>query len=291
MMSVFSILLLLATAFLATMLYVLLKYFDGLQINKLHFLTSNYITASIISFSLNFEENSKAVSQLPIILLPCLATGLLFILVFYSAAQSAAKYGLAITSLAAKLSMVIPIVAGFILYSETITSTKIIGILIALIAVYSTNYQKEKEGKIHFALLPILLFIGSGLVDTLVKVSQHYFINGENRQLYISMCFGAAGLFGLIVSIYSGLIKKNKLAFRSIYAGILLGTVNYFSLDFLIRFLTLPGIESSYAFAMINMLVVIMSAAFAFFLFKEQPKKSTLSGILLALLAISILSC
>ena len=290
-MSVFSILLLLATALLATMLYVLLKYFDGLQINKLHFLTSNYITASIISFSLNFEENSKAVSQLPIILLPCLATGLLFILVFYSAAQSAAKYGLAITSLAAKLSMVIPIVAGFILYSETITTTKIIGILIALIAVYSTNYQKEKEGKIHFALLPILLFIGSGLVDTLVKVSQHYFINGENRQLYISMCFGAAGLFGLIVSIYSGLIKKNKLAFRSIYAGILLGTVNYFSLDFLIRFLALPGIESSYAFAMINMLVVIMSAAFAFFLFKEQPKKSTLSGILLALLAISILSC
>lgn len=289
-MNVVGLLLMFLTALTAALLYVILKYFTRFNINHLHALSFNYLTAALISFCLNFTQSVNAISSFNEILLPCLSTGLLFILVFYTAAQTTAKHGLAITSIAAKTSMVIPITAGFILYHESVTLLKLIGIALALFAVYVSNYKSEKKSKIQFMLLPVLLFIGSGFVDTSVKLAQYYFITDLNRQLFICSCFGFAGIFGLVATSYQFKTKKIKLTLRSVIAGIILGAVNYFSLDFLIRCLAVPGVESSTVFALLNMMVILLSALFAFTLFKEQPNKSNISGIVLAIIAIAVLS-
>lgn len=285
-----SILFMFLTAFCATLLYVILKYFSKYDINQLQALTVNYITAGLFSFFLNIDKSINALPFLETIYLPCLGTGLLFILVFYTTALTAEKHGLTITSIAGKMSMVIPIIAGLIIYKEGITISKFTGIAIALFALYISNKQKGKEERFQLALLPLLVFIGSGLVDTSIKLSQYYLINDDNRQLYIACCFGSAGLFGSISSVYLYMKNNIRLKIRSVIAGIILGSVNYFSLAFLIKCLSIPGIESSNVFAVINMMVVILSVLFAILLFKEAPNKFKISGIILALAAIVILS-
>lgn len=285
-----GLLLMLLTALTATLLYVILKYFSRFNINNLYALSFNYLTAATISFLMNFEQSINALPSFNEIFLPCFLTGLLFIFVFYTAAITTAKHGLAITSIAGKMSMVIPIAAGFIFYDELITSLKVVGVIIALVAVYVSNNRVDKNGKFSLSLLPFLLFIGSGMVDTAVKFAQHFYITDSNRQLFISSCFGFAGLFGLAATSYQVIVKKTRLTFRSIIAGVILGAVNYLSLDFLIRCLALPGVESSNVFAMLNMMVVILSALFAFLLFKEKPNKANVSGIILAIIAITVLS-
>ncbi len=122
------IFLLCIASLLSALLYVILKYFEVFKIENIQGLTFNYITASALSFIIGAKKNEAAYVDLPNLLPYAFGLGLLFIVVFYTAALSSQKSGIAVTSIAGKMSMVIPITAGFILYSDKITTLRLIGI-------------------------------------------------------------------------------------------------------------------------------------------------------------------
>ncbi len=279
---------------LSALLYIFLKFFQRFGIYNLHGLMFNYITAASFAFFCDYQHN---VSILPasVSFAPyALGIGLLFIMVFYTAAITAQKSGIAITSIAGKMSMVVPIIAGFILYDDQITGLRIGGMILALVAVYLSSASKkinedEKSHHINW-LYPLLLFIGSGLVDTSIKISQYYFIRPENENLFFCFLFGSAGTFGIIATLYLYITKKIKVKLVSLIGGVILGIANYYSLVFLVRCLAAPGAESALIFAMTNMLVVVFSALAGYFIFSEKLTSSKLVGIGIALIAIFILT-
>jgi drug/metabolite transporter (DMT)-like permease len=280
-------------AFLSSMLYVILKYFQEWKINNLHGLTFNYITASTLALGFAHHANSPVISGIRDNGGIAFFIGSLFIIVFYTAALTAQKAGVAITSIAGKMSMVIPIAAGVLVFGDHLYQTRIIGISLALLAVYLTSAGHKEATKHHSGYIwvyPILLFLGSGIVDTSIKISQAWFIKGGNNDVFFGMLFGSAGIIGSILTLYHLIFKRLKIELRSVLAGIFLGTVNYYSLVFLVRCLASQGAESVLIFSIVNMLVVVISALAAFLLFKEHPTKSNLMGIGLALLSILILS-
>jgi drug/metabolite transporter (DMT)-like permease len=280
----------LAAAFSA-LLYIILKYFQRWNVNNLQGLTFNYITASLLSFVITRETNTALLHTVPVILPPAILIGLLFISVFYLTALTAQKSGLAAVSIASKMSMAIPIVAGVLIFNDKITLVRITGILLALLAVFlSGSSSGEKSVDRSKILLPVLLFIGSGLVDTSIKISEHYFINPENINLYFSFLFGTAGCFGITILIFRYFQFKEKITLQSVIGGIILGSVNYYSLVFLVRALAHPAAESSIIFAVVNMFVVILSTISGILLFQEKPEAKKIAGLALALLALLILS-
>ena len=223
-----------------------------------------------------------------------LVVGFFFIVVFYIAALTAQKAGIAVTSIAGKMSMIIPITAGFFLYGDHITGLRIAGMIMALIAVYLSSVKSKTQTNVNVDkkvwIFPLLLFIGSGMVDTSIKISEHYYITRENQNLFFCCLFGAAGIFGILSTLYQYIFKKVKIKLNSIIGGIILGLANYYSLVFLVNCLSTEGAESALIFAIVNMLVVFISALLAFFLFKERPTKMNLIGMLIALIAIFVLS-
>ena len=280
-------------ALLSALLYIILKFFTKWKVVNLHGLTFNYLTASTFAFANEFHHNCALLPTAKSFILPALGIGLLFIIVFYTAALTAQKSGIAITSIAGKMSMVIPITAGVFLYQDQMTLLRIIGIALALVSVYLASVHAEKGE--HPSVLknlqyPILLFLGSGCVDTCIKLSQHYFINNENQNLFFCFLFGSAGVFGTVATLYNYFKNKIAVSARSIFAGIFLGIVNYYSLLFLVKCLATTGAESALIWAMTNMLVVIFSSVLAFFIFKEKLSRANQIGISLALIAIFILS-
>ena len=285
---------LIAAAIFSTLLFVILNYFHRWKIQNLQGLTVNYLTASAFAFFSNYEQNCKALSGIQVTGPPALGIGLLFILVFYTTALTTQKAGIAAASIASKMSMVLPITAGIYLYNDHLTSLRVIGIILAIVALYlsskSTNSESELNKSKRAWIFPLLLFFGCGIIDTSIKISQQYIMNPENEQLYYSLLFGCAGLFGLIAMLYNRIKNKKIFELRSLFAGVLLGIVNYYSLLFLVRCLAEPGAESALIFALVNMLVVILSAITAFLVFKQKLTKENLSSIALALLAIFILS-
>lgn len=284
-------------AFLSTLLYVILKYFQRWNVYNLHGLTFNYLTASTFSFLSEYSSNVKHLNEIPGFILPALFIGMLFIVVFYVAALTAQKSGVAVTSIAGKMSMVIPIIAGVWLYGDILTSVRILGITIAIVSVVLSSVKKGEPGEQKAGsraallwILPVLLFIGSGLVDTCIKISQYYFINENNQELYLVFLFGSAGCMGAIASLYQYFKNGVRLKFQSVAGGILLGITNFYSLVFLIRALASPGAESSIIFALSNVMVVLISALFAIFIFREKLNPLNIAGLLMAVISIYILT-
>jgi drug/metabolite transporter (DMT)-like permease len=288
---------LLIASLLSALLYVILKFFQQWKIYNLHGLTFNYITAATFSFFSNYEGNSALLPQVPEFLPFTMMIGCLFISVFYIAALTAQKCGIAVTSIAGKMSMVVPIAMSFWLYGDKITVIKITGILLALTAVVLSSMRKENKteststsaGKLLW-LLPVLLFAGSGIVDSSISISQHYFIDEKNQDVFMAFLFGSAGLIGALTTIYQYIKKGTKVEWKSVGAGILLGITNYYSLDFLLRALATEGAESSIVFALCNVFVVLISSLFALLLFKEKLSKANFSGLTLAIISILLLS-
>ena len=58
-------------------------------------------------------------------------------------ALTAQKNGLSVASVASKMSVIIPILFGIYVYNESYRIIKIIGIILALIAVYLTSLKQK----------------------------------------------------------------------------------------------------------------------------------------------------
>lgn len=275
------------------LLYVILKYFEKWKVNNLQGLFFNYVTASVFSFAFNFRENISIVGDINNFYHASLAIGLLFIIVFFLTAKTAQEVGIGTTSVASKMSVVIPMLAGVYLYSEPLTSQKIIGLVLALLSVYLTSGGKEdhqSSKKTGFILaLPFILFLGAGLVDTSIKFSQARFINENNQNLFVATLFGSAALFGGVLIIKQLLMRETTIQKQSILGGILLGLVNFFSLYFLIKALAEPGTDSGKLFTTVNIGIVLVSVVASFIFFKEVPQKKGIVGIAVAIAAIYIM--
>lgn len=283
-------------ALLMAFLYVILKYFQKFGVNNVHGLTFNYITASLFSFFNNYAQSASALAGIQNILYYAMGIGLLFIVVFYVATLTAQYSGITITSIAGKMSMIIPITGGILLFNELLNTERIIGIITAMLAVILSSYPSNKEmeysqaNTIRVWLLPLLLFIGSGMVDLCIKLSEHYLISEENKTLFISLLFGSAGVTGILITSFNLLKNKIRIKRISVIGGIILGITNYYSLEFLIRALAYPAAESSVVFSIANVLVVLFSVLFGLFLFKEKISKVNFAGVCLAILSIIILA-
>ncbi|HZH95427.1 MAG TPA: hypothetical protein VEY06_06055, partial [Flavisolibacter sp.] len=174
-----------------------------------------------------------------------LVMGAAFIVLFNLMGFTTQKIGVAVASVANKLSLIIPFAFSLYLYNEQAGWTKILGIIIALVAVFFTCLPPKRDAALTHKgassgllfLLPVLLFAGSGLLDTLVKYVEQTYLDDSNSNAFLILSFGTAGALGLLILII--LVGTGKQAFdpRSIVAGILIGIPNYFSIWFLVRVL------------------------------------------------------
>ncbi len=224
------------------------------------------------------------------------AMGVLFIILFNIIGFTAQRMGVAVASVANKLSLVIPFVFSVWLYHEAATPLKIAGIVVALAAVLLTCYRPSTassgSGKfnLNLLLLPALLFLGSGLLDTLIKYAEFHFLNEGNKNAFIIIGFSVAFLLGLVVLLLQLLRGKAVLEPRAVLAGLLIGIPNYFSMWFLVKVLKEYSSNSSAIIPINNMGIVLVSTVAAGFLFKEKLSILNRLGILLAMAAIALIA-
>jgi drug/metabolite transporter (DMT)-like permease len=223
-----------------------------------------------------------------------LAMGFLFISVFNLIGISSVKVGITITQTSNKLSFVIPVLFSYFLYQEQITPIKIAGIAAALIAVLlvSTKPKETKDNPTtHWEYtLPFVLFVSSGIIDTLTKYVEHTFLTSEAiSNTYLITGFLTAFLIGISVLGYLFLIGKRTFNYRNLLAGIVLGVPNYFSIYYLVKALQSNALSSSAIIPMNNITVLFVVSLFGIFVFKEKLSKLNYIGLNLTLLAILLI--
>ncbi|QIA08101.1 EamA/RhaT family transporter [Draconibacterium halophilum] len=215
--------------------------------------------------------------------------GILFIAMFYLIGHSSQKAGITVTTLANKLSLVFPVAFSLIYFNEQISTIKAIGIVTAIIAVGLTVYKKEiTRTNLIYIALPLFLFLGSGVIDSLVKYVQAVKIADNETSLYTILVFTVAFLCGIVISILTKTYRQ-RLNPATLVFGTLLGVVNFGSLYFIIKALYNSGLESSLVFALNNMAIVALTAILGNLLFKERLNKVNFAGVILALISLYFL--
>lgn len=276
----------------STSLFVIFKYFEIYKIHTLKAIVVNYLVAFTIGFLL-------AERKIPLSSLPqepwfygALTLGVMFITIFLVMALTTQRNGVAVVSVAGKMSVVIPIVFGIVLYNESVGFFKIIGIVLALIAVYLVAAKDKKVTgyKKGSLLFPILLFLGSGTIDTTLKYVQKQYVSTEDVVVFSSSLFGFAALFGLLILGINQLKHREAFGFKNMVAGIVLGVPNYYSIVFLIKALQIERFDSSTLFTINNVGIVVVSTLIGLWLFKEQFSLKNKIGILLAIVGIVLVA-
>jgi drug/metabolite transporter (DMT)-like permease len=276
---------------ISSFLFVIFKLFDVLNINTFQAIVVNYFTAAVLGFYLS--NNSVSFTEIPYQtwFFGAFLLGIMFILVFNIMALTSQKNGLSVASVSSKMSVVIAIVFGVWYYEENLSLIKFIGILLALIAVYLTS-SKEKNGifkKNKDFLFTILLFFGSGAIDTSLKYVETSFVEEGGVPLFSATIFGCAFVLGVIVLMYQKIKGILSFELKSIFGGILLGVPNYFSIVYLLKALSTEGMESSSAFTLNNVGIVILSTLFGLFIFKEKLIIKNWLGIGIAVVSIILI--
>lgn len=271
------------------MIYVVFKFAKNYSCNLSPLITINYLTATILGFLLfNSESNivlSKAEQWLPFGIL----LGILFVIMFYFIGYSSQKAGITVTTLANKLSLVFPVLFSLLYFNEKITILKTVGLFTAFAAVFLTVYKKElKKTNIIFIILPIVIFFGSGITDSVVKFVQAVKIDSNEVSIFSAIVFLVAFIIGLIITFSTNKIQEFK-HYPTLVLGILLGAVNFGSLYFIINTLNKSKLNSSMIFAINNMSIVAFCALLGTLLFHEKLNRNNIFGIILAILSLYLL--
>lgn len=275
----------------SSVLLVIFKYFNRFGVNNFQAITVNYFVAAGLGFLLS--PTSITPSELPnqTWALSALLIGCVFIAMFYIMALSSQKVGVAISSVANKMSLVIPVVAGVILYQESMGLLKLLGVGTALVAVGMVTFPKKGiDIDRKDLLLPIIIFFGSGFLDTVFKYVETHQLSGDEIGIFSASLFLVAALVGSSVLLVKRLASGETLEIKSIVGGFALGIPNYFSIHFLLMALNLPNLESTVIFPVNNTGIVLLSTLLAVLLFSEKLSKLNWTGVILAVLSIILIA-
>ena len=277
---------LLLSILFSSAIFVVFKLFDKFNINTLQAIVVNYFTAFCVGiYSYQQTIHFSSIPQKPwyigAIILSCL-----FISVFNLMALTSQRNGVSVASVAGKMSIVIPVIFGIYLYNEHLTIQKSIGIILALFAVLLTTSKHKSASKSTNYLFPILLFLGSGIIDTLIKYIQNSYVSDSELPLFSAILFLQAGILGVIVFLF----KATKIHFKNILAGIFLGIINYYSIIYLLKALNHKTMGSAEIFTINNVAIVMLSTLTGLLLFKEKLIIKNWIGIGIAIISILLIT-
>jgi drug/metabolite transporter (DMT)-like permease len=277
----------------STAIFVTFKSLDRFNIPAFPVILINYLVATLLGF-LIYGGNAgistiPGSSWLPISII----IGIMFILMFFLVAYSTKKAGISVTTVASKMSVIFPIVFSLMIDpGDQLSILKSVAVLTALGGVVLTVYKPEQANRERNVIfIPLLLFVGMGLVDSLVKLAQQKYVSDDETAIFSAILFLNAFISGLLATLF---YRKHNHHFSRVKVwgwGIILGAVNFGSIYFLVRALhyTSPSgmhMDSSVIFGANNISIVALSVLVGLLVFRERLRPVNWIGILLSALAL-----
>ena len=223
-----------------------------------------------------------------------LLLGAMFVGSFYLVGIITQRLGVVVATVASKMSMVIPVLFSLFflkIASKTFDLWNYLGILLALIAIVFTSLKTSAigSGRVKGAglfIFPLLLFLIGGLIDAFINYANFRYLTIEEAPVFPLLIFAVAAFLGSIILA----IKRPKIKVKNILGGIYLGIPNYFSLYFIIKALSAFKNDGALLFPLLNIGIIVFSSLAAVILFKEKLSFINKVGIILAVIAIIMLS-
>ena len=291
----------------STGVFVAMRLFERFGLDNHQALMWNYVFAAGTGFLIckHFETPAQLVGE-PWFGLSIL-TGFWFIFTYLLMTASTQRSGVTVTSLSSKLSVVLPTLAGLLLFGEKLGLVATMGIVLALVALVLVVGGKEQatlprtdsisaqalrgnamHGKASKSwLLPVFIFFGTGTGDILMKLTEQQ--NTDNDMGFmIAFIYFIAMLFGIALVAYDLIRGKSKWQWKSAAGGIGLGVINFFSTYSVYH--AMRCFDNVVLFPIYNIGVVSLTALTGWLLFKEKLNWKNYLGLAIAIIAVILIT-
>lgn len=275
-------------------IFLCFRQFKKLGLNTFQAIVFNYITCVLTGFI--FLGDRQIIANLKFTdhwVIIGLILGMVFISTFYLMALTTQRFTMTVSSIASKMSLIIPVLISLLILnvqSKDYSIFNYIGMTLAIPAIFFSSYKKKGVEGTNFSglsiLLPLSVFVLGGLIDSTINYTSFHYLNEATEPLFPTIIFSSATIVGVVLLI----VRKKKIQLKNIIGGVILGVVNYFSIYFLIRSLTYFNNDGAVVYPLLNVGVILVSALFSIFIFKEHLSKLNRNGLLLAILCIILIS-
>ena len=272
---------------------VVFRAFDDWRVNVFWAIPANYLTCVFVGSLLSREHSNLSTLMAQPWIGFAAVQGFILAVNFYLLAHTAQRAGVAIASLASRLSVAIPSLLAFVLYHDSLTAVKIAGLLAALLALYLCTAPDRRNGATKSRLLqlsPITLFLTFGIYFTILKYLQTYYLTESSYHSYVMSGFVFAFLSSIVIGLGKRVFTRGDFRLRQLVAGVFLGVINYAAMYALLKVLALEGWESSQLYPIYSVGVVAVSTVLAALCFRERLSRQKKLGFAVGLIAVALLN-
>ena len=268
------------------------RYFSDKNLNIQGIITINYITCLISTLAVNADTlNFQSIKAEPLNGYAFLLGGL-FIITFNIMSKTVTHFGIMISSVTQKMSLIAPIMIGVLFYAENLTIFRIIGIIAAMGAIVVINmpFNKDPEQKRKwiFWLYPLLTWLLSSIIDAAFYLLGKS-TGSKQSAMFLATLFCTAATLGILLIIIQKIKNAERIPLHIIPYGILLGVPNFMSIHYLMKAIG-QGWDASLMFPINNVGIIAISMLGALLIFKEKANKFKLMGIALAISAVLLIA-
>jgi drug/metabolite transporter (DMT)-like permease len=293
------------------------KHAGRLGLDRTALLTVNYAAAVAVGAVLvgvGGRSVSVGLDLSPALVALSVGTGAILIAGFFILAVATDEAGMSLATGVMRVSVVIPFLASWLVWDEVPSLAQGAGMVLAAVAFFliaqkerrpesapvgasvGGGHEEEPTGPQSsagpvidwraFGVLA-LTFCSGGAVDLSMKTFEEGFGDTNSRVLFLMGAFGVAFLLGAVVVGHRALRYGRWPEWRTVGWGLVLGVINYGSLEFLLRAVeVLPG---TVVFPANNIAIMVLAAAVGVFFWNEHLSRANRVGIGLAVAALVLL--
>lgn len=195
------------------------------------------------------------------------------------------------TSLIISFSLLIPTLYGLLFLDEALNATKIVGLVLLVISLVLTNYEKDSSRvTVRWVIFVILAFVGNGMCSTVQKMEQVAFPDGVGKDLFMIVALAISATVMLICAltlpaeraVIPNALKKGWLP--ALLGGIATGLTNY-----LATWLN-PRLPASVLFPVLSAGGIVLSFLYSTLFLKERFGVRQTAGFAIGVVSIVLLN-
>ena len=250
------------------------------------FCMSQISAASTVSF-----KDVDFIGTLPFFLACFL--GIFYVSGFIIRDYSTQKCGVALTTVSARSALAVPVILSWLFLGDKAPywpAVFLVLVSLTLIAWPQGGFgPQSKEGKSMDRITILMeLFLIYGFCDFSLKFVQHLVQSSVPPALVTLFVFISAFLISLVFCLVKGVFRKHGFTWRELLAGSLIGIANSACTVMVLH--ALGQMPATVFYPLYNVSVVLVCTLVGIIFFEERPTGLQIAGMVLALVAISLLA-
>lgn len=282
---------LLLSIVLSVCVSVLLKLARRYDLDIRQAIAVNYAVAALLT-ALLLQPDPASLAQVGVptlVLLLVLGAGLPAM--FWVLALAVRRTGVVRTDAAMRLSLLLPLIAAFTFFGESLSWGKGIGVLVGLAAIaLIVMRQRAQQGDASatWSSLLLLVFVGMGVIDVLFKLMAR--LSQVSSASVLLAAFVLATVLSTLVVGRLYARGKAQWRLRHMLAGLALGVLNFGNIVFYIQAHRALPTDPALVFATMNIGVILLATLVGVLAFRERLSKANIAGLVLAVIAVAVLA-